>query len=155
MKSIEDLRLQLVKNKLMRTQEEVELFESAMNELYKEPNLNNIDYFCEAFNDATEHHEVMFGLVHGIENYCKLFGVDNYFDKLVDALAKMDNNSIGWQNIIFYRILNTDWGRKALADKLKQKNDDIRNFILCAINRIKQEDNARFGYKADEILNTF
>ena len=81
--------------------------------------------------------------------------VDNYFDKLVDALAKMDNNSIGWQNIIFYRILNTDWGRKALADKLKQKNDDIRNFILCAINRIKQEDNERFGYKADEILNTF
>jgi hypothetical protein len=155
MKTREELEHQLIENRLMKTDEEIDLFEEAMNELYKEDVLENISIFCKSFDDNTEAHEVMFGLIHGIERYYKIFGEDVYIISLIDSLPKMNSNSIEWQDTLFYRILNSEWSRESLILKmnsLKLNDTNLYNIVINILNRIKNEDEKKFGLKISEIL---
>ena len=74
----------LIDNRLMRSDKEIENFEEAMNALYNVKDIENIKFYCQAFDDKTEDRAVMFSLIHGIEAYDQLFGADKATEKFLN-----------------------------------------------------------------------
>lgn len=153
MKNRDLLKKQLINNRLMQTDKEIELFEEAMNNLYKDDNLENIDIYCEAFDDDTHGREVMFSMIHGIENYYNVFSKDLCIDRFLESMPKM-KNAVDWQDNMFYRILNSDWAIEYLIKTLKIKNKDTRENIFTILKRIKMEDAEQFGDKINLIIDS-
>jgi hypothetical protein len=150
----EKLKIQLIENRLMRNFEETEQFEEAMNKLYSEENLENIPFYCEAFDDDTEHREVMFGMIHGIENYDNIFSSEVVMKKLIDSVFYFNNNSNDWQEIIFLRIVNDENSRNILTSILKiNPNNEIINKVILILKRIINRDKNKFQNNVNEIFN--
>lgn len=139
MKTRQELKEQLINNRLMQNYEATELFEEAMNELYKEDNLENITYYCEAFDDNTEHHEVMFGMIHGIEAYDEIFGKEKSLNALLKSLFLFNSNAYEWVETIFIRIINSEEHMNILLNKLKELDIPQKAFLRIIFDRIKKE----------------
>lgn len=153
MKNRDILKKQLVDNRLMQTDKEIELFEEAMNDLYKENNLENITAYCEAFDDDTHGREVMFSMIHGIENYYNIFSKDLCIDLFLESIPKM-KNADDWQDNMFYRILNSDWAIDCLIKTLNIKTENVKETVFIILKRIKMEDMEQFGNNVDFIINS-
>ena len=76
---------QLYNSRLLRTREELEEFEESLKEISKEIQENDIPELCKVFDDQTENEEVMFGLIHLIEQ----FQGSNYMKYIVISSPEM------------------------------------------------------------------
>lgn len=144
------MKNQLIANRLMQTEKETSLFEEALNFLSSQRDIENIAIFCEAFDDDTEHHEVMFSLVHTIESYSKA-DEKIYYAKLIMAINKMNKNSTEWQDILFYRLLNSPIAGKHFAEQLAKAEISHRDFIINILQCIRIQD-PEFEDKINEVL---
>ena len=145
--------LKLYKNRLMSTYEEISAFEEAMESLYNLENIENIKYFCNAFDDRTEEKSVMFSLVHGIENYDNIFGKEMATSKFLDSVEDMALNAPEWLEIMILRILNDNQSRIVFIEQLKNKHYNTKDIIVKIIKNLIQSDFEKFNDSGNEVLN--
>jgi len=140
-------------NRLMRTDKEITDFEEAMNLLYEVENIENIEYFCKAFDDNTQEHPVMFSLIHGIENYDNVFGKEAATSRFLDSIHHMQPSASEWLETMILRNLNHDPSRAVLIDQLKQKNDEIKNIVREVIDKLIKRNPEKFEQTGNDVLN--
>lgn len=144
LKEIEKLK----KNRLLKTRDEFFAFEEAIENLANVDDPKIIGELCKCFDDNTEDEEVMFGIVHIIED----FQMEEALLEIAKAIPDMIKNAKGWVKIINYRILNDTLARKIYKKVLNIINTNNRKIIVDVLQEIYNEDEIRFGVYIDEVL---
>lgn len=142
--------LKLRNNRLLRNKLEVNDFESAIENIVSLNNAKFIKDLCSGFDDRTEDHEVMFGLIHAIEN----FEGEEELLEMAKAIPNMLPHAKEWAIILNYRILNHEPSRKLYAEVLKKVDASVKDTIVQILREIKTEDPARFENTANEVLSS-
>jgi hypothetical protein len=97
----------LLRARKMKTRAAVESFDDARAALFATGDPAVLKDLFAAFDDSTEQHEVMWGLVHDVEG----FGLEQYMKAMGEAAPKMLPRAKEWLTILHERILNS---RKAI-----------------------------------------
>lgn len=140
--------LKLQKSRLLRNTFEITDFESAIENIISFKDAKLIKDLCTGFDDKTEDHEVMFGLVHAIED----FEGEEGLLEMVKAIPTMLPHAKEWVTILNYRILNHEPSRKLYIDVLKKVDVSVKNTILQILKEIKNEDPVKFEMSVNEVL---
>ena len=93
---------QLINSRKLSTNEEYVLFESALQALQKSVTIDDIGEICKAFCDDTEDDEVMFGIIHLME---QLQG-EEYLKKIAICTPDM-KEAHNWAMLLNKRIINS------------------------------------------------
>jgi Immunity protein 30 len=93
----------LYESRLMRNAEQVKQFEKARLALFSTRNPSVLSDLFAAFDDSSDQHDVMWGLVHDAE----AFDRDVYLRAMSMALSKMLKKAKGWAFVLNERILNS------------------------------------------------
>lgn len=145
---MEKLINELYENRLMNTDEEVEKFEEISCKLFEVMQEDDILALCRVFDDNTNDHEMMFGLVHLIET----FSSEKAFQLTVSGIADMNVTAPEWAKIIVYRILNHAPSRQMFKKAVGASDIQTQQIIIALLNTIKSEDSDRFGVAVDEVI---
>jgi len=149
-----DVSLELNKlytNRLMRTEDEIYEFELALERLIRLQDFSIIDQLCYGFDDDTEHHEVMFGLVHGIE-FLYQNKIEEGLQLIALSVPKIINQAREWVEILHFRILNHPQVRLSYSHVLSLVDDFTRNEVIKLLTEIKAENTEQFGGSVDEVI---
>lgn len=140
----------LQKNRLLRNATEVNEFESAIENIISLKDVKLVKDLCSGFDDQTEDHEVMFGLVHAIED----FEGEEGLLEMTNAIPSMLPHAKEWATILNYRILNHEPSRKLYVNVLKKVNKSVKDIVIGILKNIKLEDLARFENSVNEVLSS-
>lgn len=147
----EELLHSLYDNRLMRNDEEFEIFDSTLDLLCDETiETNDIISLINVLDDNREDMEVMYRLIHLIEEY--IFSEESY-RMLLNGINDIVNSSPKWSRVLMYRILNDDDSIVKLKKILKSLNINVYNNIYKLLINIYNEDTNLFGDKIKEILS--
>ncbi|MEE0060861.1 MAG: Imm30 family immunity protein [Acutalibacteraceae bacterium] len=127
----------------------MEKFEDISSDLFEVMHEEDIVDLCRVFDDNTDNHEMMFGLVHLIE----AFSSDKAFEFTVLGVANMTVTAPEWAKIIMYRCLNHLPSRKMLKKAISVSNIKTQKTIISLLNTIKSDDADRFGIAVDEVID--
>ena len=140
----------LYDNRLIRNDEEFEIFDSTLDLLCDETiEANDIISLIHVLDDNTEDMEVMYRLIHLIEEY--IFSEKSYI-MLLNGISDIVNNSPEWSRVIMYRLLNDNDSVLKLKKILKSLDDNVYNNIYKLLINIYNEDTSLFGDKIKEIF---
>ncbi len=141
--------LKLQNSRLLKNKIEVNNFESAIENIVSLNSSKFIKDLCTGFDDKTEDSEVMFGLIHAIED----FEGEEGLLEMAKAIPSMLPHAKEWATILNYRILNHEPSRRLYIQVLKKVDVQVKNTIIQIIKEIKAEEPARFEASANEILS--
>lgn len=139
-------------SRLMLDEQQIHDFEEAVENITSLSNPEHISLLCSGFDDATEHYEVMFGLVHAVESYDEVASSDittGYFLKAVPSLIP---HASGWAKTLLLRILNHDESRKVLRVHLKNTDLHAQEAVTTVLRELAAEKPDTFQQKVDEVL---
>ena len=140
----------LYDNRLIRNDEEFEIFDSTLDLLCNETiEANNIISLIHVLDDNTEDMEVMYRLIHLIEEY---ISSEESYIMLLNGISDIVNNSPEWSRVIMYRLLNDDDSVVKLKKIVKSLDDNVYNNIYKLLINIYNEDTSLFGDKIKEIF---
>ncbi|MCR6108676.1 hypothetical protein HXA34_20485 [Salipaludibacillus agaradhaerens] len=150
-----DVRSELTRihtNRLMQTEKEISEFKEALSNLIALGDVSIIDELCMAFDDDTEQHEIMFGLIHGIE---RLYRVDVEEGLYLIALVipSVIDRAREWMAFLHYRILNHEQVRSVYRSVLSKLDGEKKQVVIDLLKDIKCEDPVMFGGSVDEVLS--
>lgn len=138
---------QLLNARQLSSDKEYELFENALEQLQGNINIEDIYEICKVFYDDTKDDEVMFEVVHLIE---QLQGED-YIKCIV--LCSIDMiEAHNWAMLLNKRIINTSEYLDNYIDAIKKLNSYSKNKIWDLLIHIKNDNPKKFGEKVDLIL---
>lgn len=138
----------LKQNRLLRSKSEFEGFEEALANLSEVTDNKIIKRLCEVFDDNTEDEEVMFQLIHLIED----FQGEDALIETAKAIPLMILQAKRWSKIIQYRILNDNPSRMIYINALRQVDTETREVVLNILKEMSNEDPKRFQIYVSEIL---
>lgn len=138
----------LYENRLLDTDEKIEIFEEVLDKLAEDFQEEYIADVCRVFDNNTREQEMMFGLIHLIE----AFSSERAFELTVLGVANMTETAVEWAKIIMYRCLNHTPSRKMLKKAISVSEEKTQQAITALLNTIKTEDSDRFGVAVDEVL---
>lgn len=142
----------LYDNRLIRNDEEFEIFDSTLDLLCNETiEANDIISLIHVLDDNTEDIEVMYRLIHLIEEY---ISSEESYIMLLNGISDIVNNSPEWSRVIMYRLLNDDDSVVKLKKIVKSLDDNVYNNIYKLLINIYNEDTSLFGDKIKEILSS-
>jgi hypothetical protein len=147
---IKDEAKKLQQNRLLKNENEVLNFEDVIENLLSLKDAKLIKDLCSGFDDSTNNHEVMFGLIHAIE---KFEGEEGLLE-MAKAIPDMLPHATDWAIILHYRILNDELSRKLYAQVLNKVNLKAKSTIVMLLKKIKAEDPTRFESFVDQILSS-
>ncbi|MDF2904203.1 MAG: hypothetical protein K0S25_1841 [Bacillus sp. (in: firmicutes)] len=139
----------LQKNRLLRNVNEVHDFEEAIQNIISLQDVNLVKDLCSGFDDQTNEHEVMFGLIHAIEEF---EGEQGLFE-MAKAIPDMLPHAKEWATILHYRILNHAPSRQLYAKVLTKINLRAKNIIVGILKEIKNEAPERFESNVNELFS--
>ena len=140
----------LYDNRLIRNDEEFEIFDSTLDLLCDETiEANDIISLIHILDDNTEDMEVMYRLIHLIEEY---ISSEKSYIMLLNGISDIVNNSPEWSRVIMYRLLNDNDSVLKLKKILKSLDDNVYNNIYKLLINIYNEDTSLFGDKIKEIF---
>lgn len=140
--------LKLQKSRLLRNSSEVNDFESAIENIISLRDAKLIKDLCTGFDGQTKDHEIMFGLIHVIEDFEREEGLL----EMAKAIPSMLPHAKEWATILNYRILNHEPSRRLYAKVLGKVGVAVKDTIIQILKEIKAEDPARFEVSANEVL---
>lgn len=143
-KEIEKLK----NNRLVRSREEFINFEEGIAALADVRDSKIIVELCKCFDDNTEDEEVMFGLVHLIEDFDGKEGLLEF----AKAVPEMLPQAKRWVKILHYRILNDVPSRRIYKNVLKDLDYNNNQVITKILYEIADEYEEEFGKYIREIL---
>lgn len=152
MENIDTSRKLLYENRLMRTDEEADIFEASLSVLSKNHQIDDITYLCASFDDSTKLNDVMFGLVHLIESFYQLDEPKLVMKKFLKSIPLMRPHAEKWLKVLFYRILNNPEARVWLSISLSEVEDDVKSETIQLLTVIAIEDKDRFGDLIEDVL---
>lgn len=86
----------LYENRLLDTDEKIEIFEEVLDKLAEDFQEEYIADVCRVFDNNTREQEMMFGLIHLIE----AFSSERAFELTALGVANMTETAIEWAKII-------------------------------------------------------
>lgn len=149
---IDSLTSILINSRILRTEIEIQQFEDAIANIVNMNELDHINNLCLGFDDATEHDEVMFGLIHAIESYDKTFGLKEPLQKLAQSIPSMLPHAREWAKTLHKRILNHPPSRRVYAEIISTSDTGIKRIVVQLINEIKVKNPNKFESSASEFL---
>jgi hypothetical protein len=141
----------LYANRLMQDNEQIALFEEALERIGSELNPKHIPLFCRAFDDETEHHEVMYGMVHMVERYDKLSSPAEATAEFISAIPLMLPQAAEWLETLLFGILNDNAARQVFAEQLAISPPEVQNQVRNALRKIVADDPEAFQTKVAEV----
>lgn len=150
--NIELVGKQLRDNRLMKDDEQIRLFEEALEQIGDEQNAANISALCQGFDDDTEHSEVMFGLIHTIEGYDSFSPPEEAMSNFIQAAPSMLPHAADWLRTMLVRILNDTNSRLSFAQSLANSGPDDKKIIQDTLQKISIEDPTKFKEKVSEVV---
>lgn len=140
---------QLYDARKLSSNEEFELFEDAIEKLWDNITVDDVYEICKAFYDDTHDDEVMFGMIHLIE---QLVGED-YLKCIAISTPKMTEAN-EWALTLNERILNSEKYFNMYVDVIKSLESGYKEKILEFLIDVKNDCPERFGEKVDLIFNS-
>ena len=138
---------QLVNSRKLSTNEEHVLFEDALQALQKSITIADIAEICKAFCDDTKDDEVMFGLIHLIE---QLQG-EEYLKKIAICTPDM-NDAHDWAMTLNKRIINSQKYFEKYIEIIGELEKEYKEKILKLLVDVKNDNPKRFGDKIDMLI---
>ena len=143
----------LNENKLLRTNEEIEKFEEAIENILSNEDYNDIKYLCTGFDDNTEDDEVMFGLIHAIESYDRIADVKLTLKEFIESIPSVYSNAKEWIKIMNKRILNDESSLDEYIEIVKNCNEELKLILIELMNEVKKDNPDRFSQPVNKFLN--
>jgi hypothetical protein len=124
----------LDETKEMKTRDEARKFDEALALLASSSqDISLLPQLLPVFTDNTAHQEVMWGLVHYVEDFGKRFGDDAYVKALVNSAHQLPE---GWAMVLFVRIINHEALRKQLRSIFANSSQDDKVMISQILEKI-------------------
>ena len=133
-------------NRHMRSDQEFRAFEDALAFLAAHPDPNDLPDLHLALDDDCDQHEVMFGLVHFIED----FDLDAQIRAFLSVMPEMTVQAPSWTRTLTVRILNNEEARvhyKGLLQAAPPAQKSVARGVLEKIAASKKtplDERARF-----------
>ncbi|MEK5100943.1 Imm30 family immunity protein [Cytobacillus sp. FSL M8-0252] len=138
-------------NRLLQSQKEISEFEEALSYLITLGDTSIISELCMVFDDDTEQYEVMFGLVHGIEQLYKE-NIEEGLYLIAISVPNVIDRAADWMEVLHYRILNHDQVRISYGKVLSKLDEETKRVVINLLNDIKNEDPNLFSSSVDEVI---
>jgi hypothetical protein len=139
-------------NRLMKNNEQIGLFEEALEQIIEDENVEHISALCQGFDDNTEHSEVMFGLIHTIEGYDRISSPTEAISTFIQAAPSMLPHAADWLRTMLVRILNDADSRLLFSQLLASSGPNSKEPIRTILQKISAEDPADFEAKVSEVV---
>jgi len=145
---IQDLIQQLYKNRKITTDKEFRLFQGAIEKLANHKlTIDLIPQLLKVFDDTCEHYEVMYGLVHLIEDF-----EYDYIQPLVTHTSSLYLHAKRWLETFYIRILNDEESTLRLRNILLESPELINDSLMKILNSIIERIPERFEPKVKALL---
>lgn len=115
----------LKQNRLMKTLEEVDHFESALAELTNNFNEQDLGEYHLILDDQCEQPEVMFSLIHFLES----FEIEMQITAFIKVIPQLMIHAPEWTRILHNRILNDELACHIYQKKLHSINSEKPHFL--------------------------
>ena len=149
---MKDMQNRLIKNRLLKTAEEISDFEDTIAMILEMNDINHIEVLCLGFDDLTEQHEVMFGLIHAIEHYYMIGNPEVYLRKFAQSVRRMLPHAEEWSEILHYRILNNERSRTMYKKIVGELDRETLDIIVSQLTKIKNDDPEQFETSVNYVL---
>lgn len=143
----QELINQLLKARKLTSKEEYEQFEASLIKLQGSIGISDVYEICKVFCDDTEDEEVMFGLIHLIE---QLQG-EEYLRCIAISSPDM-TDAHDWAMTLNKRILNSQKYFNKYIEIVANLESVYKTKILELLIDVKNDNPKRFGEKVDCIL---
>ncbi len=131
-----ELAGRLYRARKMKTAEEVIAFEEARLQIFSLKDPVMLKYLFLAFDDSTEQHEVMWGLVHDAEAFERRV----YLKELAMTTPQMFPHAREWSRLLHRRVLKNGSATALYRDVLQSLSCEVRTFVEELIKRAVADD---------------
>jgi hypothetical protein len=114
-------------NRLMRSPQEVALFEQTLEQLAQNPDSADLSRLHLVLDDACAQPEVMFSLVHFLES----FEVQVQVQAFVQVMPDLAGRATEWSEILRDRIMNDAIARVSFEEKMQWKVEALTSAVLA------------------------
>ena len=133
-------------NRELATPEQVKAWDQAIAQFPVDPSF--LRELHLVFTDATKNEEVMFGLVHVLEDY----DMDVQLAAFVSALPEMLKDAREWVLTLTWRILNDAKSREAYKAVLKAADPGARDAARGILEEVARDEKPPLQTGAQEVL---
>ena len=141
---------QLYKNRKLSSDKEYDSFETAIKMLQERIEISDISDIIKVFCDDTSDDEVMFGLVHIIEQF-----VGEDYLKYIAVYSPDMAEAHEWAMTLNRRIINSPRYFSMYINVIRNLDEDQKSKIISLLTDIKNDDPEMFGEKVDLILKEY
>ena len=115
----------LQENRLMKTPQEINLFEETLEKLAKYPDDKHLKDLHLILDDNCEHPEIMFSLLHFLED----FEPQQQIQAFIEVIPQLMITAPEWTKIIHYRMINDESAVKIYQNSLELANQKTPHFL--------------------------
>ncbi|MEB3339651.1 Imm30 family immunity protein [Okeania sp.] len=115
----------LQENRLMKTPQEINIFEETLEKIAQHPNNENLKDLHIILDDNCQHPEIMFSLVHFLED----FELQKQIQVFIEVIPQLMITAPEWTKIIHYRIINDESTGKVYQNSLELVNQKTPHFL--------------------------
>jgi hypothetical protein len=123
-------------NRLLRSPDEVALFEQTLEKLAQNPDPADLPSLHLILDDTCEQSEVMFNLVHFLES----FEVQEQVEAFIQVMPHLVKRAAEWTAILHSRIMNDDVARSVFEEEMQAINNhqqsEIHQLLLLASTKL-------------------
>ncbi|WP_195974645.1 Imm30 family immunity protein [Clostridium butyricum] len=142
----------LNENKLLRTNEEIEKFECAIENILSNEDYKDIKHLCTGFDDNTEDDEVMFGIIHAIESYDRMADMKLTLKEFIDSIPSVYSYAKEWIKIMNKRILNDENSLEEYIKIAENCDTELKLILIELMNEVKKDNPERFSQPVNKFL---
>lgn len=117
-------------NHLLRSPNEVALFEQTLEKLAQNPNSADLSKLHLILDDACEQPEVMFSLVHFLES----FELQEQIQAFIEVMPDLVKRAAEWTAILHSRIANDAIARSVFEEKVRSMNAQKQSEIFQVLS---------------------
>jgi Immunity protein 30 len=130
-------------NRLLRSPDEVALFEQTLEKLAQTSDPVDLSELHLILDDACEQPEVMFSLVHFLES----FEVQKQIQAFIQIMPDLVKRAAEWTMILHSRIMKDESARSIFEAEMRsmkdQKQDEIYQLLLLISTQFASEQNPK------------
>ncbi|ODG93365.1 MULTISPECIES: Imm30 family immunity protein [Bacillaceae] len=146
--------IKLKSSRLLKSEQEVNDFEEAIERIVAYGEITFIKYLCYGFHDKTERDEVTFGLIHAIESFDQKYPLDDTLRELAKSVYVMIPDAMEWAKTLHKRILNHRPTLQVYIEVVKSLDTNSKNIIANIVSSIKDKNPTRFEEKGEMFLSS-
>jgi hypothetical protein len=130
-------------NRLLRSPDEVTLFEHALEKLAQNPDPASLPSLHLILDDSCEQPEVMFSLVHLLES----FDVQAQVQAFIQVMPDLVKQAAEWTAILHSRMMNDAIAKAEFEEGVRSMNDQKQNEIYQLISSISKKSSSEYKTK--------